>query len=183
MFNVDPKLVQKITPLIQRVLILDHTAGAARILTELLKSMGSRDIMLVPQYKRALSVVDAFDPQLIITEFRGPDLDGLEFTKQLRRSDMHARQAPVIMITAEATATSIIGARNAGVHEFLRKPFTAGDLYRRIENVVLKPRPWIEAVAYVGPDRRRFNSGEFEGTKKRKSDKSKPAPAEMLKAS
>ena len=80
---------------------------------------------------------------------------------------------------AEATAASINGARNAGVHEFLLKPYTAGDLFKRVENVMLKPRPWIEAVMYVGPDRRRFNSGEFAGAKKRRSDGA-PSVADMI---
>ena len=38
----------------------------------------------------------------------------------------------------------------------MRKPFTIGDLERRLEAVTLKPRDWVEAVQYVGPDRRRF---------------------------
>src|SRR5690606_2302087 len=62
------------------------------------------------------------------------------------------------------------GARDAGIHEFMVKPFTAGDLLRRVANVTLKPRDWIEAVNYVGPDRRRFNSGEYKGPQKRKAD-------------
>jgi hypothetical protein len=74
------------------------------------------------------------------------------------------------MVTAEATALTIRGARDAGVHEFLRKPFTTGDLFKRVENVALKPRPWVEAVGYVGPDRRRFNSGEYSGSRKRRGD-------------
>ena len=64
-----------------------------------------------------------------------------------------------------------LGARDAGVHEFLRKPFTSGDLLKRVENVALKPRDWIEAVGYVGPDRRRFNSGEFSGPGQAQGDK------------
>jgi hypothetical protein len=80
-------------------------------------------------------------------------------------------------VTAEATATTILGARDAGVHEFLRKPFTSGDLLKRVENVASKPRDWIEAVGYVGPDRRRFNSGEYTGPAKRKGDRSGSAAA------
>lgn len=75
------------------------------------------------------------------------------------------------MVTADATATTIKGARDCGVHEFLRKPFTSTDLFRRVENVALKSRDWIEGVGYVGPDRRRFNSGEYAGPQKRKQDK------------
>ena len=65
---------------------------------------------------------------------------------------------------------SIKAARDSGAHEFLCKPFTAGHLFKRVENVALKPRLWIEAKMYVGPDRRRFNSGDFEGAKKRRAD-------------
>src|SRR5690606_1185505 len=107
------------------------------------------------------------------------DLDGEELARRLRRSDLACRRAPIIMVTAEATASTILGARDAGVHEFLRKPFTTADLQRRIENVALKPRDWIEAVEYVGPDRRRFNSGEYTGPAKRRSDRAASA-AEAL---
>jgi hypothetical protein len=52
----------------------------------------------------------------------------------------------------------------------MRKPFTIKDLERRLEAVTLKPRDWVEAVQYVGPDRRRFNSAEYKGPRKRKAD-------------
>jgi hypothetical protein len=56
------------------------------------------------------------------------------------------------------------------VHEFLRKPFTMKDMLRRLEAVTLRQRGWIEAVDYVGPDRRRFNSGDYTGPLKRQAD-------------
>jgi CheY-like chemotaxis protein len=169
-FNADPRTLQRIAANMQRVLVLDPNAGAAKLLGELMKEMGARQISWAAKTDRALAIVQDFDPHLILTELTGPDLDGLEFTRQLRRSPSGARKVPVIVITAEATAACILGARNAGMHEFLRKPYTAGDLYRRVENVILKPRPWIDAQMYVGPDRRRFKSGEFAGDEKRRSD-------------
>jgi hypothetical protein len=45
-----------------------------------------------------------------------------------------------------------------------------GDLQKRLEAVAGKPRDWIEAVGYVGPDRRRFNSADYKGPKKRRND-------------
>jgi CheY-like chemotaxis protein len=110
------------------------------------------------------------DPGVIFVERSGPRLDGESFTRRLRRSTYACRRNPVIMVTSDATASSIKGARDAGVHEFLRKPFTVGDLAKRIEVCVLKQRDWIEAVQYVGPDRRRFNSGEYTGPRKRNAD-------------
>jgi DNA-binding response OmpR family regulator len=75
-------------------------------------------------------------------------------------------------VTGEATAQAILASRNAGVHEFLRKPFTTKDLIRRIEAVTVRQRDWIEAINYIGPDRRRFNSGDYQGPRKRLSDQS-----------
>ena len=170
MFNTDPKILHRMKLRLQRVLVVDPTPAAARLMGDLLKEMGARQVVTAARTDAALAICHDFVPQLVVVEFAGPELDGLDFTSRLRRSPMACRQAPVIMVTAEATAASIVGARNAGVHEFLRKPYTAGDLFRRVENVTCKSRPWIEAVMYVGPDRRRFNSGEFAGAKKRRSD-------------
>jgi len=180
-FNADAKTMSRIAPHIQRVLVLDPAPASARLAGELMKSMGAREIALATRTDRGFATTVEFEPQLILLEYAGPAFDGLEFTRRLRRSLIASRQAPVIMITAEATAASIVAARNAGVHEFLRKPYTVGDLFRRVENVTLKPRPWIEAQSYVGPDRRRFNSGEFAGQKKRRTDEF--ATADAAKAS
>src|SRR5205814_7862660 len=43
-------------------------------------------------------------------------------------------------------------------------------ILRRLEAVALRQRDWVEAVNYVGPDRRRFNSGDYQGSLKRRSD-------------
>jgi CheY-like chemotaxis protein len=96
------------------------------------------------------------------------------FTRALRRSDLVCRKAPVVLVTAQATAASILAGRDAGAHEFLRRPFTTKDLGRRLEVVALQPRPWVEAIDYVGPDRRRFNSAEYQGPQKRLADKDAP---------
>lgn len=170
MFTADPKLLARIEPLVRRVLIVDPNLTAARLLGDLMKGMGAREVILEADEKRALALARDFEPSLIFVERHGPRLDGESFARRLRRSDVNCRRAPIIMVTAEATATNIKGARDAGIHEFMVKPFTAGDLLRRVANVTLKPRDWIEAVNYVGPDRRRFNSGEYKGPQKRKAD-------------
>jgi CheY-like chemotaxis protein len=169
-FTADPKVLQRLEPHVRRILVVDPNPAAARLLADLMKGLGARDIKFEPEERRALELAREIDPQIIFVERSGQRLDGESFTKKLRRSSLSCRKVPVIMVTADATASTIKGARDAGVHEFLRKPFTAGDLLRRVATVALKPRDWIEAVGYVGPDRRRFNSGEYTGTRKRKAD-------------
>lgn len=176
----DPALQRRFARHLERVLILDSNPQAARVLTELLKDLGAQRIYVETTSFKALAVAKAEEPILVFTEFSGPSLDGLQFTRQLRRSEFYCRKAPVIMATTEATAAAILGARDAGVHEFLRKPFNLKDLVRRIEAVTSKPREWVEAVQYVGPDRRRFNSAEYKGPRKRKADSTAATHAQRI---
>ena len=165
----DAKTHQKIAALMQRVLIVDPQPAAIKLLSELLRDVSHCQIWTAIEARAALTLAERIEPHLIFVE-QCPGVDGARFTKELRRSDLRCRKAAVIMISAEATAASIIGARDAGVHEFLRKPFTIKDLVRRLEAVALRPRDWVEGINYVGPDRRRFNSGDYSGTLKRRVD-------------
>lgn len=181
----EAKLFQRLAPKLQKVLVVDPAPVGVKLLTELLRTItgGSAQVWSAPNDGKAMQMAQVVDPQLIFVEHSGAGLDGLRLTKMIRRSDFACRQAPVIMVTGEATAQAILGARDAGVHEFLRKPYTMKDLLRRLEAVALKPRDWVEAVHYVGPDRRRFNSAEYAGPKKRKSDSTAtPDQQRMLQA-
>lgn len=174
---------RKYAPYLERVLIVDPHQPSARLLHELLKDLGARHIRVEATTAAALAAAKDDNPQAIFIEYSGEGLDGLDFTLQLRRSDYACREVPVIMVTAEATAASIIGSRDAGVHEFLRKPYTIKDLVRRLDAVMLNSRDWVEAVRYIGPDRRRFNSADYRGPRKRKSDQqAKPAAARIGQA-
>ena len=170
MFNTDPKLMARIARHIERVLIVDSSTAAARLVGELLKEVGSRQPVYASQTESAFELAAEFEPQLVFTDLEGPGLDGVELTHRLRRSGLAARKAPVVITAFQPREGAIKAARDAGAHEFLVKPFTAGHLFKRIENVTLKPRLWVEARHYVGPDRRRFNAGEFAGQRKRRSD-------------
>ncbi|MBN8553306.1 MAG: response regulator [Caulobacterales bacterium] len=170
MINDDVKLLARLEPVVRRVLIVDANMHSARLLADLMKGMGAREIVFESDQKGAIEVIRDFEPSVMFVERSGPRFDGEALVGRLRRSSLSSRQIPVIMVTAEATASTIKGARDVGVHEFMVKPFTTGDLIRRLVNVATKPRPWVEAMGYVGPDRRRFNSGEYRGTRKRQSE-------------
>jgi DNA-binding response OmpR family regulator len=125
--------------------------------------------------KKAMLLAGEVDPQLVLVEAAASGLDGMAFTRAFRRSDMACREAPIIMVFTEVKAAQILNARDVGVHEFLRRPISLGDLERRLEAVSGRPRDWIEGVNYVGPDRRRFNSADFQGPNKRRTDGNKTA--------
>jgi CheY-like chemotaxis protein len=170
MYGSDGKSLERVHPLMKRALIVEPAAASARLLADLLRNLSGCESWTAAENDRALQLSRAVEPQLIFVEYGGEDLDGPAFVRSLRRSDLACRKAPVIMITGAATAAAILQARDAGVHEILRKPYTIKDLVRRLEAVLLQGRGWVEAVRYVGPDRRRFNSADFKGARKRKTD-------------
>jgi two-component system, response regulator PdtaR len=182
MFTDDTKLIKRMTPLLQRVLIVDPAPASAKMLGERIRDIALGQVQITDTNARAVISARDMDPQVIFIEQDGGEVDGVAFTKLLRRGGMACRKAPVIMTMTTATAPGIVAARDAGVHEFLRKPYTTRDLLRRLEAVTLRPRDWIEAVGYVGPDRRRFNSGDYAGALKRRSDAATTGAARVLQA-
>ena len=183
MLTLDPKTAQALAPSLERVLIVDPTPGTARLIGDLLHNIGPGRVWTATSTSQGLSLADGLSPQLIFVEYEGGAVDGVIFTRKLRRSTFLCRKAPVIMATTQATPAVITAARDAGVHEFLRKPFTFKDLTRRLEAVTLHPRGWVEAVGYVGPDRRRFNSAGYAGRRKRRSDHAEdPVQARIAQA-
>jgi DNA-binding response OmpR family regulator len=173
MYAAGSKLRQRLEQHLQRVLVVDPSPVTAPMIAGLMRGLGASELLMEANELRARELASRIDFNVIVVERSGPELDGEGFTRWLRRSDLACRKAPVIMVSAEATANIITGSRDAGVHEFLRRPFTSESLIRRVEAVMLKPREWIETEYYVGPDRRRFNSHDYRGKRKRRSDGSR----------
>lgn len=165
---LDPKTAQRIIHATRKALIVDSSMAGTRMLAELIRSVTSSHVVQAQTMGEAMSLAGTFDPNLIFVA-QDAAIDGAALTKLIRKSEMNCRKAPIIMILTEAKAATIVAARDAGVHEFLVKPFTMKDLIRRLEAITLKPRDWVEAVDYIGPDRRRFNSADYKGPQKRKA--------------
>lgn len=175
MFSQIAKTNPRVAAMVRRVLIIDPQPASTQVLGDMLRDACQPEISVAQTEAKALRIAEKADPQLIFCELTADKVDGAAFTRALRRSDLSCRKAPVILVTAQATAAAILAGRDSGAHEFLRKPFTTKDVTRRLEAVTLQPRGWVEAVDYVGPDRRRFNSVEYEGPFKRLADKKAPA--------
>jgi two-component system chemotaxis response regulator CheY len=138
------------------VLIADSSTHMASLVAVMLRSLGRRDIREAYDASRAMLELRrrAFDVVIIDDTLEG--MDGVAFTRKLRAAtDCQNRLVPVIMMSAAPDAKRIADARDAGVTEFLRKPFAASHLQTRLTSIEANPRGFIEAAEYQGPDRRR----------------------------
>jgi DNA-binding response OmpR family regulator len=74
------------------------------------------------------------------------------------------------MVTAYSERRRVIDAINAGVDEFLVKPVRAVDVANRVNAIIERRRPFVQADGYFGPDRRRRDDPHYTGPLRRAGD-------------
>lgn len=129
------------------------------------------DIRLVTEVESGSAVLSClreawFD--VVLLDFHLPDLTGAEVTRQVRRAGTVWAEVPVIMVTSDTEPSRVLESRDAGIHEFLARPFSPADLFLRIAYTLQHPRPFVRTEEYVGPDRRWLDEGPGIGRRERR---------------
>ncbi|NOT24524.1 MAG: response regulator [Acidobacteria bacterium] len=120
-----------------RVLIVDDSSTMRRIIANTLKKLGYDDVVEAGDGTEGLQKVAQGKPGLILTDWNMPKMDGREFVKTLRtQSGMEA--VPVLMVTTHAERTDVVLALQAGVNDYVVKPFTPETLKEKIEALLGK---------------------------------------------
>ena len=139
-----------------KVLIVDDNAFMRRILMHILQGLHVRKIVQAADGADAFDKLQNFEPDIILVDWEMTSVDGLEFIKMIRNDDRKQdRFIPIILVTAHSQEYRVMQARDAGINEMLIKPVSAELLYKRIQAVVERPRPFVDAPDFFGPDRRR----------------------------
>ena len=138
------------------VLIADPSGNMASLVAMMLRAMGHRLVTEVTTARDLRAVLQSRSFSLIVLDDSMGPPDAVGMVHRMRKDGDHTnRTTPIIMTSAAPDVGRIAEARDAGVTEFLRKPFSASDLQKRIASLDLSPRRFIDAPAYAGPDRRR----------------------------
>ncbi|MGB4058495.1 MAG: response regulator [Alphaproteobacteria bacterium] len=157
------------------VVLVEDMAPMRMVTAGLLKSMGVGQIWPCEDGEKAIELIRKNNPDIVITDWHMEPMDGLSLAKAVRTdTSMPNRFVPIIMITGFNAVHRVATARDAGVTEFLIKPFSAQELARRLAYVINKPRDFIESKGFFGPDRRRQIMPDYRGKKKRKVDTNTP---------
>lgn len=154
-----------------RILIVDDMPPMLTLTSSILRIFGFENVETATDADEAFTTFCKFDPDLVITDWQMEPYDGLELVRKMRTSQMSPnRFVPVIMMTGYSHRIRVEASRDAGVTEFLVKPFKAKDLYARIEQLIEKPRQFVEAEEFFGPDRRRRKAADYKGPRRRGQD-------------
>ena len=151
-----------------KFLVVDDNAHMRRIVRTLLHGLGARETVEAEDGASGLDIFRSQAPDLVITDWVMPIMDGIELVRRIRDPASPSNPfVPIIMLTGYAERRRVFLARDAGVHEFLAKPLSAKSLYDHVANVIVNPRPFIQAKSYFGPDRRRFRNPNWCGPDRR----------------
>lgn len=138
------------------VLVADQDQRIALLVRDVLESFGFQHVLLAYDPMDAASLVMQGKPDLVISEWPMTLPSGEDFVQFIRRSDKSPRRdIPIVMLTAHSEQHHVEAARDAGVTEFVAKPFTAKTLSNRLIQVIDNPRAFIMTKSFTGPDRRR----------------------------
>ncbi|OEU71927.1 MAG: histidine kinase [Desulfuromonadales bacterium C00003093] len=116
------------------VLIVDDFATMRRILKNILRQIGFTNIYEADNGKNALNILKKQKFDLILCDWNMPEMSGLELLSKVR-SDNELKDMPFVMVTAEAQKNNIIEAVQAGVNNYVVKPFTAETISGKLKKV------------------------------------------------
>ena len=117
------------------ILIVDDFESMRRIVKGTLKSIGFSNFIEAEDGVIALKKLEKEKVDLIISDWIMPNMDGLDFLKAVKGNEK-LKKIPFIMVTAEGQKGNVLEAINAGVNNYIVKPFTSETLHVKIQKVL-----------------------------------------------
>jgi len=115
------------------ILVVDDYQTMIRIIKNLLKQLGFINIDEATDGKAALEKIAAKPYGLIISDWNMEPMTGLDLLKSVRGG---GSKVPFIMVTAESKTENVIAAKEAGVNNYIVKPFNADTLKTKLTSVL-----------------------------------------------
>lgn len=117
-----------------KVLVVDDFSTMRRIVKNILKQLGFSNIDEAEDGNGALTKLRQEKYGLVVTDWNMPNMTGLELLKAIR-AEGDLKDLPVLMVTAEAKKENVVEAIQAGVNNYIVKPFTADTLREKLDKI------------------------------------------------
>lgn len=120
-----------------KVLVVDDFPTMRRIIKNLLKEIGYENVDEAEDGDVALDKLKGEGFDFVVSDWNMPNMTGLDLLKAVR-AEAGIKDIPFLMVTAEAAKENIILAVEAGVNNYIVKPFTAAVLKEKIGKILEK---------------------------------------------
>ena len=117
-----------------KFLVVDDSATMRRILVNSLQRIGYNDCV---EAEDGVQALEKFDPSVgfVITDWNMPKMSGIDLAKTLRAHGA-GKSVPILMVTTRSVREDIVAAVEAGVNNYIVKPFTPQVLKEKIDQVL-----------------------------------------------
>jgi two-component system, chemotaxis family, chemotaxis protein CheY len=117
------------------ILIVDDYKTMLRIIRNLLKQLGFNNVDEATDGSMALQKLRDKDYGLVISDWNMEPMTGIQLLREVR-ADSKLKNLPFIMITAESKTENVVAAKEAGVNNYIVKPFNAATLKTKLSSVL-----------------------------------------------
>ena len=117
------------------ILVVDDYKTMLRIIRNLLKQLGFENVDEATDGSSALSKMREKKYGLVISDWNMEPMTGLQLLKEVR-ADNGLKETPFIMVTAESKTENVVTAKEAGVSNYIVKPFNAETLKSKLTAVI-----------------------------------------------
>jgi len=138
-----------------RILVVDDSRLSRRVVLEELKNFEGVETFDFDNALKALKEMESIDPDMVISDFEMPDMDGLEFCSAVRSNEKFSN-IPFLMISANVNVEFTANALQVGVDQTLLKGFKNHELSRMVEPYVQKKLGGFSSSVLIVDDSR-FN--------------------------
>ena len=117
-----------------KVLVVDDMVTMRRIVKNILKQLGFGNVDEAENGQEALQKLRADTFGFVVSDWNMPVMTGIDMLRAIRADDK-LKAIPVLMVTAEAQQSNLVEAVQAGVSNYIVKPFTAETMQEKIAKI------------------------------------------------
>lgn len=116
-----------------KVLVVDDSGVMRKIIIRSLNAVGVTDTVEAANGQEAVDIFATQEFDMVLTDWNMPEKSGLEVLQEIRAT---GSQVPVIMVTTESQKGQVLAAIQAGVTDYLTKPFEQDQLRAKLDKYV-----------------------------------------------
>ncbi len=117
-----------------QALVIDDDPAILLMMTSILNGLGYQVTTAVDGKQGLQELTDSILPDVVLVDWNMPIMNGLEFVKTVR-SQTQFNQLPIIMVTTELEMSQVALSADAGISEYIMKPFSPIMIIEKLQMV------------------------------------------------
>lgn len=142
-----------------RILIVEDNRINQLLVKNMLKQFGVERFETAENARQAIRLLEEQSFDLVLMDIMLPEMDGFEITRMIRtKLPQQRRKVPVIALTADASESLKVKGKDAGMDDFLVKPYTPEELLAKLQKFAVVHHPSTESALLESLAEKRKNA-------------------------